>query len=123
MHNQFQEHIANMVMISKKFCGKLAPMQQYIVCLRSIEHLERVKLLEAAGALSFKLPEAALVVDFAIVSVRARPAPTDETAHPLTKNRDSSSPSSTTRAAWSSGAARWSSSTTARGSCGCRRAT
>ena len=76
MHNQFQEHIANMVMISKKFCGKLAPMQQYIVCLRSIEHLERVKLLEAAGALSFKLPEAALVVDFAIVSVRARPRAT-----------------------------------------------
>ena len=70
MQSQFHERIANIVLITKKLCERLSPMNQYVLVLRSIEHVERVMLLEKHGGLPCQLPQETLLIDVAVVMVR-----------------------------------------------------
>lgn len=70
MQSHFHERIANIVLITKKLCERLSPMDQYVLVLRSIEHVERVMLLEKQGGLQCRLPQETLLIDVAVVMVR-----------------------------------------------------
>ena len=67
---QFHEHIANIVVLSRKFCADLTLLERYTIVVRSIEHVERLKHMEERGLLQRPLPAVALVLDAAVVSVR-----------------------------------------------------
>jgi hypothetical protein len=72
MEMQFHEHIANIVVLTRKFCARLAVLEQFTVVMRSVEHIERLKHLEASGQLGRDpLPGSAIALDAATVSVSA----------------------------------------------------
>jgi hypothetical protein len=64
-----QVHIANVIMITAKYCDKLTPVQQYIVVLRSIEHLERIERMDREKTLKVALPAHEIALDAAVVMV------------------------------------------------------
>jgi hypothetical protein len=72
MQTEYSKHISNIVSVTRSFCFKLTRMQKYIVVLRSVDHLERIKKLRAENALRMNFPAHALPLDFAIVSVGTR---------------------------------------------------